>query len=64
METALAVIAIVVSVVAIVVSLVAIRFAVVFFKRQTEQGERIGMSVMSTVDQIYRKMRDGGAEEA
>jgi len=42
---------------AIVVSAIAIAFEVAFYRWQRTQGKRIGMSVISTVDQIYRRIR-------
>lgn len=33
---------------------------ILFYKWQKRQGERIGMLVISTVDQIYRRIRDFG----
>lgn len=53
----------VLSILAIVLSTGAIMFGVLFYHMQTRQGERIAISVMSTVDQIYRRMTGPGMFE-
>ena len=54
----------VLSFLALVLSLVAIGIAVRFYFLEKEQGERLGLSVISTVDQIYRQIRDRDVDES
>jgi hypothetical protein len=53
----------VLTIIAIILAVAAICFAVAFYIAQKRQGERIAISVMSTVDQIYRHIRRPEAED-
>ena len=47
-------------IVSIALAIVTILLAVRLYKLQTKQGRRIAVSVISTTDQIYRRLRDRG----
>ena len=47
------------AVAAIALSFFTIFLGVLFYKWQTRQGKRIGMSVINTMDQVYRQTRRG-----
>jgi len=51
------------AILAIVVSVGAILLGFVFYQMQKQQGERIAMAVMSTVDQLYRRTSGPGLFE-
>jgi len=60
----LEVVAIVLGSVAILLSGITILVAVLFHVWQKRQGERIAVSVISTTDQIYRRLRDRDFNES